>query len=129
MARAMSATFKRLRPASRCAHGKLRLFWEAAENALLNPNHETSRLMRWEIVVFWLPKARSRWYSWLRSSPSMVTCASLARVPTRSPSFPKATHRCHSVRCSQALASFFQDVLGGERDDRDVSRVADILLG
>src|SRR6185369_7181861 len=27
------------------------------------------------------------------------------------PSFPKATHRCHSVRDSHAPESFFQDVL------------------
>jgi hypothetical protein len=32
-------------------------------------------------------------------------------VPAKSASFPKATHRCHSVRDSQDPASFFQDVL------------------
>src|SRR6266498_2480145 len=41
----------------------------------------------------------------------MATWAPLARVPAKSASFPKATHRCHSVRDSQAPASFFQDVL------------------
>ena len=66
---------------------------------------------RWETVVFSVPTASSRWYSWLRSSPSMATCAPLARVPAKSASFPKATHRCHSVRDSQSPASFFQDVL------------------
>jgi hypothetical protein len=35
----------------------------------------------------------------------------LERVPAKSASFPKATHRCHSVRDSQDPASFFQDVL------------------
>src|SRR5215471_16620352 len=32
-------------------------------------------------------------------------------LPAKSASFPKATHRCHSVRDSQDPASFFQDVL------------------
>src|SRR4029077_3509112 len=41
----------------------------------------------------------------------MATCAPLVRVPAKSASFPKATHRCHSVRDSQDPASFFQDVL------------------
>src|ERR1700736_4081385 len=63
------------------------------------------------MVVFCVPTARSRWYSWLRSSPSTATCAPLERVPAKSASFPKATHRCHSVRDSQDPASFFQDVL------------------
>src|SRR4030095_3076034 len=53
----------------------------------------------------------SRWYSWLRSSPSTATWVPLERVPAKSASLPKATHRCHSVRDSQDPASFFQDVL------------------
>src|SRR4249920_3954906 len=61
--------------------------------------------------VFCVPTASSRWYSWLRSSPSTATWAPLERVPAKSASFPKATHRCHSVRDSQDPASFFQDVL------------------
>src|SRR5215467_1076484 len=35
----------------------------------------------------------------------------MERVPAKSASFPKATHRCHSVRDSHVPASFFQDVL------------------
>jgi hypothetical protein len=71
---------------------------------------------RWETVVFSVPTASSRSYSWLRSSPSMATCVPLARVPAKSASFPKVTHRCHSVRDSQSPASFFQDVLvAGEK--------------
>src|SRR5205814_9713187 len=66
---------------------------------------------RWVRVVFCVPTASSRWYSWLRSSPSTATWAPLERVPAKSASFPKATHRCHSVRDSQDPASFFQDVL------------------
>src|SRR5258708_6459727 len=61
--------------------------------------------------VFCVPTASSRWYSWLRSSPSTATCAPLERVPAKSASLPKATHRCHSERDSQDPASFFQDVL------------------
>ena len=41
----------------------------------------------------------------------MATCAPLAMVAAKSASFPKATHRCHSVRDSHAPESFFQDVL------------------
>src|SRR5258708_6801131 len=41
----------------------------------------------------------------------MAMCAPLVRLPAKSASFPKATHRCHSVRDSQDPASFFQDVL------------------
>src|SRR5713101_5616527 len=40
----------------------------------------------------------------------MAMCAPLVRLPAKSASFPKATHRCHSVRDSQDPASFFQDV-------------------
>src|SRR5439155_8329733 len=61
--------------------------------------------------VFCVPTVGSRWYSRLRSSPSMAICAPLERVPAKSASFPNATHRCHSVRDSQDPASFFQDVL------------------
>src|ERR1019366_6472278 len=66
---------------------------------------------RWGKVVLCVPTASSRWYSWLRSSPSMATWAPLVRVAAKSASFPKATQRCHSVRDSQDPASFFQDVL------------------
>src|SRR5260370_6510663 len=41
----------------------------------------------------------------------MAMCAPLVRLPAKSASLPKATHRCHSVRDSQDPASFFQDVL------------------
>src|SRR5260370_26871555 len=41
----------------------------------------------------------------------MAMCAALERVPAKSASLPKATHRCHSVRDSQEPASFFQEVL------------------
>src|SRR5260370_9493696 len=41
----------------------------------------------------------------------MAMCAALERVPAKSASLPKATHRCHSVRDSQDPASFFQEVL------------------
>jgi hypothetical protein len=41
----------------------------------------------------------------------MATWAPLERLSAKSASFPKATHRCHSVRDSQDPASFFQDVL------------------
>src|SRR4029077_4750806 len=41
----------------------------------------------------------------------VAMCAPLVRLPAKSASFPKATHRCHSVRDSQDPASFFQDVL------------------
>src|SRR5215831_749623 len=63
------------------------------------------------IDVVWFPTATSRWYSWLRSSPSTATCAPLVRVAANSASLPKATHRCHSVRDSHVPASFFHDVL------------------
>jgi hypothetical protein len=43
--------------------------------------------------------------------PRRLHGAPLERVPAKSASFPKATHRCHSVRDSQDPASFFQDVL------------------
>ena len=62
------------------------------------------------IDVVWVPTTTSRWYSWLRSSPSTATCAPLARVAANSASLPKATHRCHSVRDSHVPASFFHDV-------------------
>src|SRR5689334_21443139 len=41
----------------------------------------------------------------------MTMCAPLVRLAATSASFPKATHRCHSVRDSQVPASFFHDVL------------------
>ena len=40
----------------------------------------------------------------------MAMCAPLVRLPAKSASFPKATHRCQSVCDSQAPATFFQDV-------------------
>jgi hypothetical protein len=42
----------------------------------------------------------------------------MRECPAKSASFPKATHRCHSVRDSHPPTSFFHDVLVA-RDDRN----------
>src|SRR5690348_4937976 len=82
----------------------------AARSSLSTESTRISQT-RCGIDVLWVPTATSRWYSWLRISPSIATWAPLERVPVKSASFPKATHRCHSVRDSHVPASFFQDVL------------------
>lgn len=47
---------------------------------------------------------------------SMAMCVPLVRVLAKSASFPKATHRCHSVRDSQEADPVLQDVLAaGEK--------------
>jgi hypothetical protein len=84
---------------------------------------------RWGMEVLCLPTASSRWYSWLRSSPSTATCAPLEREPAKSASLPKATHRMPLGARLPGSGIVLPGRLGGEREDRDVGCVGGLSFG